>query len=227
MWKRRFALAAVLMLAACSSGQNQGNRGATPAPSLRNPLDVPLYPGASIMSVQNFTQKISTQNSNGPTSVFTAGNGTYSGHEVLAASDASFSDLSSWVNHLALSPPPGYAAVENGDNPNAKVQAQQYGIDYAAFKKKDDGKTRGVLVIVMDPQRVNARFGKILGMVAKYRALPQVMRAPIDNEAKARFGMTITEATQPESPIGGALSALDEFSHKDTRGIVVVDAVKQ
>lgn len=167
------------------------------------------------------------QNTNGPTSVFDAGNGTYSGHEVLATSSDTFAQLSSWVSHLAISPPQGYIAVENGDNPNAKAQAQQYGIDYAAFKKKDNGKTRGVLVIVMDPQRVNARFGKILGMVAKYRSLPQVMRAPIDNEAKARFGMTITEATQPESPIGGALSALDEFGHKDTRGIVVVDAVKQ
>jgi hypothetical protein len=100
-------------------------------------------------------------------------------------------------------------------------------LDYAAFKKKEGAKTHGVLVIVMDPQRVNERFGKVLGMIAKYRALPEVMRAPIDNAAKARIGMTLTQATQPDSPIGAALGALTTFQHKDARGIVVIDAAKR
>jgi hypothetical protein len=79
----------------------------------------------------------------------------------------------------------------------------------------------------MDPARVNARFGSILGMIDKYKALPAVLRGPIDNEAKARFGMTVTEATQPDSPIGAALAALGELEHRNTRGIVVLDAQKQ
>jgi hypothetical protein len=100
-------------------------------------------------------------------------------------------------------------------------------LDHATFSKDENGKTHGVLVIVMDPQRVNARFGTILSMVAKYRALPAIMRAPIDNEAKQRFGMSLTEATQPESPIGAALAALDQFQHKSARGIVMIDATKR
>jgi hypothetical protein len=64
-------------------------------------------------------------------------------------------------------------------------------------------------------------------MIAKYRALPAIMRAPIDNEARARFGMSITDATQPDSPIGAALAALDQFQHRSSRGIVVIDAVKR
>jgi hypothetical protein len=39
--------------------------------------------------------------------------------------------------------------------------------------------------------------------------------------------MTITQATQPDSPIGAALAALNEFEHKNTRGIVVIDAAKR
>jgi len=39
--------------------------------------------------------------------------------------------------------------------------------------------------------------------------------------------MTITEATQPDSPIGAALAALDQFQHKSARGIVMLDAVKR
>ncbi len=128
---------------------------------------------------------------------------------------------------MSGSPPAGYTAVETGRNPYEQTQAQRYGLDYASFKQKQGTQTHGVLVIVMDPQRVNQRFGRILGMIAKYRALPEMMRAPIDNEAKARIGMSITEAMQPDSPIGAALAALDQFQHKNARGIVVIDAVKR
>jgi hypothetical protein len=227
MQNRAFiALASALLLGAGCTAQQNANQSASPAPALRNPLDFALYPGAGVVSTHAFTQKVIVQNpQNG--SIFEAGSGTYSGHEVIAASDASFSQLSSWVDRLSGSPPKGYTAVENGQNPQAQTQAQQYGLNYATFKKKEGSHTRGVLVIVMDPQRVNAKFGRILGMIAKYRALPEIMRAPIDNEAKARIGMSITEATQPDSPIGAALAALDQFQHKNARGIVVVDAVKR
>lgn len=219
--------AAALLIAACSSGQNARQGVTTPAPSLRNPLDFALYPGASIVSVNAFTQKISVSNAGGSGSVFDAGNGTYTGHEVMAASAASFQDLSGWVSRLSASPPSGYTALETGGNPQAAEQAQRYGIDYASFARQQQGHRRGVLVIVMDPQRVNERFGRILGMVAKYRMLPQAMRGPIDNEARARFGMTISDAIRPESPIGAALASLDQFGRRDARGIVVIDAVKQ
>ena len=228
MWKRGlWLLCAAFLVSGCSSGQN-GNQTATPAPaSLHNPLNFALYPGALIMSVHDFTQKVDVSNGRGSGTVFDSGNGTYAGHEVLATSGASFTDLSSWVTRLASSPPPGYAEAENGGNPNTRSQAQRYGVDYVAFTKKENGRNHGVLVVVMDPERVNQRFGRLLGMVAKYRMLPQAMRAPIDNEAKARFGMTITDATQPESPIGATLAALDQFQNKNARGIVVLDAVKQ
>lgn len=228
MQKRCFlALAAAMLLAAgCSSGRNS-NQAASPPPSLHNPLDFALYPGASAVSEHAFTQNVVVQNAPGSQSIFSAGSGTYSGHEVIAASDASFGQLSSWVDHLANSPPSGYTALETGQNPQEQSQALQYGLDYAVFKKKEGAHARDVLVLVMDPQRVNQKFGRILGMIAKYRALPAIMRAPIDNEARARFGMSITDATQPDSPIGAALAALDQFEHRSSRGIVVIDAVKR
>ncbi len=220
------ALAAVLLAAGCSGQQNANQGGQTPPPSVHNTLDFPLYPNASVVSSHAFTQNVQAVTQSGQ-SIFEGGNGTYSGHEVIASSNAPFSQLSSWLDHLVSSPPDGYTPVETGQNPQARTQALQYGLDYATFKKKDGTHSRGLLVIVMDPQRVNERFGRILGMIAKYRALPDVMRAPIDNEAKARIGMTITEATQPDSPIGAALAALDQFQHKNARGIVMLDAVKR
>jgi hypothetical protein len=218
------ALAAALMTA-CTAQQSSGP-GATPTPALRNPLDFPLYPKAEVLSTRTFTQTIQAESAK-PNSVFAAGNGTYTGNEVVASSAAPFSDLSDWVDKIAATPPAGYTSLETGSNPEERTQAQRYGIDYAILQKKSGGRTHGMLVIVMDPQRVNQRFGAVLGMISRYRSLPAVMRAPIDNEAKARIGMTLSEATAPESPIGAALSALNQLQNKDARGIVVVDAAKR
>lgn len=220
------AAAALSALIGCSSQQNQpaGMHGQS---VLKNTTGFPLYPHASIVSTHSFTQNVRIADAAGNSSVFANGNGTYSGNEVIASTSASFADLSQWVDGMAGTPPQGYQAVANGRNPSEAQQARQYGLDYATFERRENGKTHGVLVIVMDPQRVNERFGRVLGMIAKYRALPEVMRAPIDNAAKARIGMTLTQATQPDSPIGAALSALTAFEHKDDRGIVVIDAAKR
>jgi hypothetical protein len=221
------ALIAAALLAAGCSGQQGARPASSPPATLANPLDFPLYPRANVVSTRAFTQKINAQAAQGSTSIFSAGNGTYSGHEVIASSQASFSELSSWVQRVNDAPPAGYTAIETGNNPAEHEQAERYGIDYATFRSKTDGSTRGVLVIVMDPERVNQRFGAVLGMISRYRALPEVMRAPIDNEAKSRIGMTLSEATAPESPVGAALSALGQLQNKNARGIVLIDASKR
>lgn len=224
MTKRMIAFClAAGMLAACGGGA--GSQRATPAPALHNPLDFPLYPSASLISSKSFTQVVHADTASGD-SVFSEGNGKYAGHEVIASSDASFDALSAWVERLNSAPPAGYSPLEDQSNPQQQADAQRNGLDYAVFKRKSGASTRGVLVIVMDPRRVNKRFGMILGMIDKYKSLPAMFRTPIDTEAKARFGMTITQATQPDSPIGAALAALGELEHKNARGIVVVDAQK-
>lgn len=224
----RKVLALLCLTAGALAGCSGGGTGAhaTASPALSNPLGFPLYSGANIISAKSFTQVVHADTSSGQ-SVFAAGNGKYSGHEVIASSPASFSALAAWLDGLNTAPPDGYTAEEPQSNPGQEEQSQRYGLDYAAFKRKEGNGTRGVLVIVMDPQRVNQRFGTILSMIDKYKALPAFLRGPIDNEAKSRFGMTVGEAMQPDSPIGAALAALNELEHKDTRGIVVIDARKQ
>ena len=221
--------AAAALLAACSGGQQNANASGstTSAAALRNPLDFPLYPGSSLLSTHSFTQVVKADTSAGGNSVFQNGNGTYTGNEVIASTTAPFSDLSAWLDKMNASPPQGYSAVENGGDPQERVQARRYGLDYALFTNKENGHIRGLLVLAMDPPLVNQRFGVVLGLISKYRSLPGVMRDPIDNEVKSRIGMTISEATQPDSPVGAALSALDQFEHKDSRGLVLIDASKR
>jgi len=222
-------LAAAVLLAACSGAQNGQNAqtASSAAAPLHNPVDFPLYPGAALLSTHQFTQVIKADTSAGGSSIFQNGNGTYSGNEVIASTAASFDELSAWVDRLNGSPPAGYAAVETGGDPNQRAQARRIGIAYALFKKPEAGRTRGLLLLAMDPTLVNQRFGSVLRLIGKYRALPAIMRDPIDNEVKARIGMTISQATAPESPVGAALSALDQFEHKNSRGIVVLDASKR
>ena len=222
------ALAALALLTACSGG---GQQSSEPSPrgtaALTNSTGFPLYPNATIVSTRSFTQNVNAHGAQNGATVFDAGNGTYTGHEVIAATQGTFGDLSAWVSKVEGAPPSGYTAAETGNNPDEHSQAQRYGIDYAAFSRKADDGRHGVLVIVMDPQRVNARFGAVLGMISKYRSLPAMMRQPVDDEAKSRIGMTISEATAPESPIGAALAALSALQSKNARGIVVIDATKR
>ncbi len=216
------ACLAAALLCACSGGGPASH--ATPSPALRNPIGFPLYPNATLISSRSFTQVVHADTASA--SVFAQGNGKYAGQEIIASSAASFGALSDWLDRLNAAPPAGYATEEPGSNPQQQEQSARYGLNYAVFERKSGGATHGLLVIVMDPQRVNQRFGTILGMIGKYRALPSLLRTPIDNEAKARFGMTITQATQPDSPVGAALDALGELEHHNSRGIVVLDAQK-
>jgi hypothetical protein len=215
------ACLAAAVLAACASGNGVKP---SPSPALRNPLSFPLYPDAVLISAKSFKQAVHANTS--AQSVFAQGNGTYAGHEVVASSAADLSALGAWLDQLNSAPPPGYTALEPQTNLEEEEQAQQDGLDYAVFRHKSGSATHGVLVIVMDPQLLNKRFGTILRMAERYRALPGFLRAPIDNEAKARYGISVTEATQPDSPIGAALDALGELKRTNVRGILVIDAQK-
>lgn len=192
---------------------------------MQNATGFPLYAGSSIIAAKQFVQKVSVQSASGD-SAFASGNGTYAGHEVIAASSAPFSALAQWVDRLNAAPPAGYAADEPQSNRDERAQSQRTGLQYAAFERKSGNRSRGVLVVVMDPQRVNQRFGAILGLIGKYHALPSFLRSPIDDEAKSQFGMTVSQATQPDSPIGAALGALGELEHRGQRGIIVLEAQK-
>lgn len=220
------AVFTALLAAACSSQQQSGGRAAHTPAAIVNPLDFPLPAGSKVLSVRSFTQVVNTAGGSETSSIFAAGNGKYAGHEVIAAVPASFSQLSAWVSHLDTTPPHGYS-LTGADLSTAHEQARQYGIDYAVFRRTVSGRPQGTLVIVMDPALVDKRFGTILGLIGKYKSLPPMLRAPIDNEVKTRTGMTVSEAMQPDSPIGAALSGLDQFGKRQTRGIVVLQAAKQ
>ena len=204
---RPFLFALTMALAACGGAQHAAPRA---TPTMHNPINVPLYPGAAVVATRP---------------VRTSGAASYTGMEVLAASGATFAQLSQWVTRLQKHPPSGYAAAPEAAR--TRLDATQYGFDYAILQTKHANTTHDVLVVVMDPQRVNAQFGMVLDVVGRYRMLPGFMRKPIDDRIKQRLGITLSEAMQPTNPIGATLNALDEFGHRNSRGIVMIDAARR
>ncbi len=173
-------------------------------------MNVALYPRATVIGVHSFNQIVTAQQTRG--TVFADGAGTYDGTEVVAASDASFGKLSAWVHHFGT---------------HSAGTVQEYGFDYAVCERGSGKGTHGELVIVMDPKMVDRQLGSVLEMMGNYRSLPAFMRGPIDQQVKQRVGITLSEAMDPASPIGATLAALSDFEQRNSRGIVVIDAVRR
>lgn len=226
----------IFVLAACSHA-SQSSQGAqssvTPGAaasaalpvSTTNPIDFPLYSGATIVTNRTWTQPVA--NGSNASGVFGQGAGTYRGHEVIAQSSASMAKVQDWLSDLGMNPPAGYhVAVGGGSVDLARRHAQAMGLDFNTFTQTVGGKRHEVVVIAIDPQQLDKRAGRIIGLIGKYRMLPQVLRDPLDAQSKERTGFTMSEALDPNSPIGAALAALNQLRSSGDRGIILMDATK-
>lgn len=229
-------LVTAALLAACSShtasqstdqAAGPAGRAASSAAPIVNPIDFQLYSGSKVLAAKDFTQAVNTTGGDKGASVLSQGNGNYAGHEVIASSAASFAVLSKWVDAFDTAPPTGYTKATSGNIASAREQAKKIGVDFNAFQKTNNGKHVGLLLVAMDPTEINKKLGAVLAMISKYKMLPDPMKAAIDSKVKAQTGFSITEATQPDSPVGATLGALEDFQHSNSRGIVLINAAKQ
>lgn len=228
------ALAAALALAACS-GNSGGSEnaagtgvGASPSAAPTDPTDFPLYAGSRIVVAKNFTQTVDASGLKAGGGAFSQGSGTYAGHQTIAQTDATMAQLSAWLTSTSQSPPQGYSVPSHGEAiTQARAKAAAFGVDFAPFLKDENGTTVGFLVIAMDPQTLDRKLGPAIGLLENFRAMPAMMRGPIDKQVQARIGITATQALDPASPLGAALAAYDDVKSSNDRAIVVVDASKQ
>ena len=108
-----------------------------------------------------------------------------------------------------------------------RTHTRQLGIDFVAFEGTDAGKPHGVVAMIVDPQTLDEKAGPMLGLLGRFKHVPKMLRDPIDAQAKRQTGFSITEATNPDTPVGAAVAALDELHDYGGRGIILIDAVKQ
>lgn len=220
------ALAAVV-LAACSSASHGSAAGGSSA-ATTNPIAFPLFDGAEVLSSRGWRTTISTRPGLADSAVLSQGAGTYDGHDVVAGTQAMMPALESWLGTLSANPPAGYRIAVTGNSVDAvRTHTRLLGVDFVAFEGSDPAKREGVVVMVVDPQTLDEKAGPMLGLIGRFKNVPSMLRDPIDAQAKKQTGFSITEATNPDTPIGAAVAALDKLRDFGGRGIVLIDAVKQ
>jgi hypothetical protein len=212
-------------LPSCSSGTHAA-AGASPAAT--NPVSFPLFPGADVLSARAWRDTITARPGVANSAILAQGAGTYDGHDVVAGTQALMPVLEGWLQSLGTNPPAGYHVAVSGNGVEAvRAHTRELGVDFIVLEDTDAGKRHGVAVMVVDPQTLDEKVGPMLGLVGRFKHVPRLLRDPLDAQAKRQTGFTITEATDPDTPIGAAIAALDELRDFGGRGIVLIDAVKQ
>ncbi len=216
---------AAILLAACSNASHSG--GGNPSPTPTNPIDIPLFEGASVLSARAWHDKIPAQASSVERTVFGQGGGTYDGHDVVAGTQAMMPALEAWLGDLTAHPPPGYSLAVSGNTVEAvRTHTRVLGVDFVALQSTENGKRHGVVIMAVDPQTLDEKAGPMLRLIGNLKHMPKAFRDPLDAQARKQTGFSISEATNPDTPIGAAIAALDQLRDFGGRGIVVIDAVK-
>ncbi len=215
--KRLLAVTALALgLSACShSAQStQGSAAsASPAPAATNATGFPLYDGSTVLVSEPWHE--------------TGGSHEFGGTEVIAQTPATLAQLGGWIHRLAAAPPSGYDVAVSGSGMEiAQRRAAAMGVDFQVFTHDVNGTKRALVVLAVDPQTFEAKAGPMLSLIGKYKMLPKGLRDPIDAQAKARTGYTVSEALDPHTPIGAAIDAVQRLKDSDQRGVLLIDGAK-
>jgi hypothetical protein len=204
--RRSWGVAAVLLLVACSSGGRSRSPSAQPAGEV---LGVPLFPGSAVVASSRWNAR------SGPDAV-------PAGREVIVQSAASFGELAAWVDGLRVHPPHGMRVANDGNS--APSETRRFGVAAATFDRIDRTGAEGqrVVVVVIDPERMEATLRPLFAALKTYESLPSWMRAPIDTEVRTKTGFTPEQALRPDAPLGAALAAFRRLHDGGRRGIVVL-----
>jgi hypothetical protein len=223
--KRSCSIALAALLAACSGG----NHGSAGSPSSKgNPIAFPLFDGASVLSSHEWHRTITRVPGGADRTVYAQGAGTYAGHDVVAGTQAFMPALEAWLGDLGASPPPGYTVAVTGNTVDTvREHTRQLGFDFQAFTNTENGKRHGVVVMAVDPQTLDEKAGPMLGLIGRFKYMPKTLRDPLDDQIKRQTGFSLSDATNPDTPVGAAIAALSELRDFGGRGIVLIDAVKQ
>lgn len=215
-------------LTACSNGTRGENAAGSPGPAATNSVAFPMFDGASVLSAREWHQTISSRPGIGDNALLSQGPGTYDVRDVVAGTQALMPALETWLQNLDSTPPNGYSSVMHGSGVDAvRSHTRNLGIDFDVFQGTQNGKRHAVVVLVVDPQTLDEKAGPMLGVVGKFKLLPQSLRDTIDSQAKKQTGFSVSEATNPDTPIGAAVGALAQLRDFGGHGVVLIDAVKQ
>ncbi|HEX3467677.1 MAG TPA: hypothetical protein VHT05_06320 [Candidatus Elarobacter sp.] len=218
------ALAALLVFAGAAGCAKQEQSVSTTTTQthrvLANPSDFPLYPQAGLVAVVpvDSAQMFAAIRKADPHASVPPKN--YRGHEVIAQTTATMSQLSAWIATLRSTPPAGFQTSDHLDFTPEKnggksaVNGQEF--DASA-------KSRAVYLVVADPALLRSQMGVVFDLIDGYAKVPPVLRGPLDEQAKQQMGYTVTEMLDVNSPIGAIVGAVKQLAGTNRRAILLID----
>ncbi|HEY0613465.1 MAG TPA: hypothetical protein VGC96_02445 [Candidatus Elarobacter sp.] len=224
---RRSGLAGVLLAAAllASCAHNAATRPESARPErLANPSSFPLYPGSRVTTVVpvDSSQMTAAMKASDPHASVPK---NFRGHEIIAETGASMKELGTWLATLRRTPPPGLRKpADRGWNMNdrtASGQPIQAGEQFASATGD-----RTVYVIAADPRKLHDQLGPVFTLIESYNAVPGVLRAPLDDQAKKQVGYSISEMLDAKSPVGAIVAAVKRMQSSNRRAILLIDETR-
>lgn len=219
------ALAGAL-LCACAKHDAGHEEGAQRhvSSALANPSTFPLYSNSTVVTVVpvDSAQIFAAIRASEPHADLPP---NYRGHEVIAETSASMAQLSAWLRTLRASPPQGLHDVSQTTTRSSGADGVSVNTEAGAKFDSRNG-DRTVLVFTADPRKIRQQMGPAFALFDSYSAVPGMLRAPIDEQAKKQFGYSVTEMLDAKSPVGAAIATLKRLQDKDRRAILIIDESK-
>ncbi|HEY7982497.1 MAG TPA: hypothetical protein VID19_13575 [Candidatus Eremiobacteraceae bacterium] len=218
-----------MLLAGCSKGVSQGG-----SPPGQPQSTFPVYSPSTVFTVGKYDDSIDVTKFG--SSFFGEGPDTYKpfiGSQELIKTGASMEQLDTWLVALLKSPPqdlaPDQAAVQAPssaakDNP-FRVSLKMFGLVPSEYWAKD--RSRVVTLIVFDPKKVADHMGPAIEVLDQYDKVPAIFRGALDATLKKQVGLSVSDLTDPSTPMGMIVYAARNWRSEDTRAIVLIDAARQ
>ncbi len=192
---------------------------------LTNPSKFPMYPSSTIVTVVPVDSKqiLAAMRANDPHADLPH---NYRGHEVIAETSASMAQLKTWLRALKSAPPQGLRDTTGSSSSRSKDDSGMNVNSDSGAKFDSPAGDRTVFVFTADPRKIRQQMGPAFALFDSYGAVPGVLRAPIDDQARKQFGYSVTEMLDANSPVGAAIATLKRLQDKDRRAILIIDESK-
>jgi hypothetical protein len=174
-------------------------------------------------------------------------NHPFIGTQELLKTSASIDDLDAWLVKLDQSPPTDFTPNETPEQGTSAAPAtgqpatpepspsptenpirdslKIFGLVPSEYWSKDRG--RVVMLIVFDPKKVADHLGPTMEVLDQYDKVPAFMRGALDETIKKQAGLSVSDLTSPNTPMGMIVYAARNWRNEDTRAIILVDATRQ
>lgn len=195
----------------------------TPQFSQANPSDFPLYHGSVVDAVVpvDSAQVDAAMRASDSKAGFRHG---FRGHEIIAETGATFPQLKAWVKQLKAAPPAGLHVALDSFSFQGDSSSETFLTGTQFDSRHAD---RSVIVVVADPRGMHEFTSTLSMLIDNYDKVPQMLRAPIDAQAKEQLGYTVTEMLDPKSPVGAVVATLKRLGPANRRGILLIDEKRQ